>query len=382
MNDVVFYVNGPARLLMSCVIAEERFPGARVHLVLLDQFGYDYERLLPHVRGNFASVRRLRVRARSYSHLDQALNAYLNRYPELRGLFDTAGTLVLFGLRSPVQKYLIRQAKRRGMTVEIFAESIATDRYFVPGPPDGPLKGPLRHTLARAFAYQHDYDRFHMLNPDIYADSPHRPKLVQMFDLYGSDSFRRHAGLMTRDLALDDLTGYDTVFLGQPLSDFDDFVEPEEEEQMLREILGDRRVLVLPHPNERLEDGRGKYRVLPNARVCRPGIPSELLLLAIRPERTITYSSTAGVNYAMMNRASENSFYPIFRARLDMLLRYRQSLPNLTVSARYATQEDPGALMARRRSPFRFRFRFGFRMGMPYCPPCWPVSWVLALCSA
>ena len=130
MNDVVFYVNGPARLLMSCVIAEERFPGARVHLVLLDQFGYDYERLLPHVRGNFASVRRLRVRARSYSHLDQALNAYLNRYPELRGLFDTAGTLVLFGLRSPVQKYLIRQAKRRGMTVEIFAESIATDRYL------------------------------------------------------------------------------------------------------------------------------------------------------------------------------------------------------------------------------------------------------------
>lgn len=341
-GDVVFYVNGPARLLMACVIGDEVYPEARKTLVLLRQFGYHYDALLPHVRDRFEKVVALEQKARRYSHLDQLLGTYLRRYPTLDGLIGPQTTLVLFGLRSPAQKHLIRRARRLGARVEVYAEGVAVERYFRDHAGEGLARRAVRRLLPRAFDHQHDYDVFFMLNPDVYAHSPHRPKLAPMFDLYGSPSFRRYAAILTRDLDLSEAEGHDTVFLGQPLSNFDGFMGREEEEELLRRIVGDRRVLVLPHPNERLGDGLGKYAVLPNAQVLSAGVPSELLLLGLRPATTITYSSNAAINYAIMNRDSTNHFYPIFRSRYDMLVRHRASLPNIVVSDEHVTRLAPG----------------------------------------
>lgn len=341
-EDVVFYVNGPARLLMACVIAQELYPGASKRLILLHQFGYRYDALLPHVRDRFDAIQVLRQKARRYSHLDHLLGTYLHPYPSLRGVLGPRSTLILFGLRSPAQKHLIRRAKRVGARVEVYAEGVAVERYFRPLRGDGLLRGALRRLLPRAFDHQHDYDVFWMLNPDIYRDSPHRPKLGRMFDLYGSPSFREFAEVLTRGVDLAGIEGHDTVLLGQPLSNFDGALSREEEERILRRIVGDRRVLVLPHPNERTGEGLRKYDVLPNAQVLAAGVPSELLLLRLRPATTITYSSNAAINYAIMNPASTNYFYPIFRDRHEMLLKHRLSLPNIVVSGECVMRDYPG----------------------------------------
>ena len=345
MSDqhVVFYANGPARLLMACVIGDEMFPDARKSIILLQQYGYHYDALLPHVRDRFERVFMVHERSKRYSHLDQARGTYLSRYRALDDAIRPGGTLVQFGLRSPIQKHLIRRARRLGARVEIYAEGVAVERYFRPFAGDGIVRGAIRRLLPRAFDHQHDYDVFYMLNPDVYADSPHRPRLATMFDLYGSESFRRYAAFLTRDLDLSEVEGYDTVLLGQPLTPLEGLENAREnEERMLREIVGDRRILVLPHPVERTDGGLDKYRVLPGAKVLSTGVPSELLLLGLRPSVTITYASNAAINYAIMNRDSTNYFYPVYQSRYEMLLKHRKSLPNIVVSGDYAVHDYPG----------------------------------------
>lgn len=342
-RHVVFFVNGPARLLMTCVIADEKFADARKSLILLDQFGYDYEKLLPFVRENFDQVLVAREKAHQYSHINQFRNVYFNRYPALDCALHPHSTLVQFGLRSPIHKHLIRRAKSIGARVEIYAEGVANDRYFLPKRNESLLATVTRRVFRRAFDLQHDYDIFYLLDPDIYSETPYRAKLAQMFDLYGSDAFRHYSALMTSDIDLSQVEGYDTVLLGQPIQHL---VSPDEvrtqEARILINIVGNRRVLILPHPAEMSDGGLDKYRVLPNAEIFSTGVPSELLLMGLRPTSTITYASTAAVNYAMMNPASENFFYPVHRSRLSILQRFQQSLPNMIVSGEYANYDYPG----------------------------------------
>lgn len=342
-QHVVFYANGPARLLMACVIGDEMFPDARKSIIMLHQYGYNYDKLLPYVQDRFEQVFVVRERAKRYSHLDQFRNTYFNRYRALDAALRPGSTLVQFGLRSPIQKHLSRRANRLGARVEIYAEGVAVERYFRSYEGDGLVRGTFRRMFPRAFDHQHDYDVFYMLNPDVYANSPHRPKLAAMFDLYGSDSFHRYAAILTKDIDLSEVEGYDTVLLGQPLGQMEgqDNVRAQEE-RMLLEIIGDRRVLVLPHPIERTQGGLDKYRVLPGAKVLSTGVPSELLLLGLRPSVTITYASNAAINYAIMNHNSTNYFYPVYRSRYDILLKHQQSLPNMIVNGDYAQHDYPG----------------------------------------
>ncbi|MDP3174711.1 MAG: hypothetical protein Q8M88_09790 [Phenylobacterium sp.] len=342
-EDVFFYVNGPARLLMSCVIADELFPNHRKHLILLDQFGYRYEGLLPHLADRFERVIRLPLPAERYSHADQFIGTYFNRFPQLRSFLRPDSTVILFGIRSPAQKFMVSYAKRLNCRVEIYAESLAVDRYFTARPSETVVTALGRRLFRRAFDYQHDYDVFYVPDPDVYQDSPWRSKLAKMFDLYGAPSFRRYAELLTREVDLTGLDLYDTVLLGQPLSNYETFLTPSQEEAMLQTMIGERAVLVLPHPNERLDPGRDKYRVLPNAKVLKGEIPSELLLLALYPKETITFYSTASVNYAMMNKSSVNLFYPIHKTKFDMLCRFQRSLPNMVVSSDFLISHDPYA---------------------------------------
>ncbi len=201
----------------------------------------------------------------------------------------------------------------------------------------------MRRLLRRAFAYQHDYDVFYVLNPKLHATSPHRKKLARMFDLYGSDSFRRYSAIYAKDIDLSQIDGHDEVLLGQPLGPLGSPEEVREHERrILMKMVGDRRVLVLPHPIERANDDLEKYRALPNATVFSAGVPSELLLLRLRPSATHTYASNAAVNYAMMHPGSKNYFYPVYRSRLNTLLALRKSLPNLIVSDEFATHDYPG----------------------------------------
>ena len=139
------------------------------------------------------------------------------------------------------------------------------------------------------------------------------------------------------------IEGYDAVLLGQPLGPLG---SPEEirakEQQMLLKIVGDRRVLVLPHPVELANGELDKYCVLPNAKLFSTGVPSELLMLRLKPATTFTYASNAAINYAMMNPRSKNYFYPVYRSRLSMLRTLQKSLPNVIVSDEYAEHDYPG----------------------------------------
>ncbi len=332
-ESVTFYVNGPARLLMSCIIAEEYFPVARKTLILLDQFGYNYDRLLPHVEDRFERVVRFEGREKRYTHLGQFAGTYLRRYAELKGLFEPGGHAVLFGLRSPVQKFIIRENRRLGNGVDIYAESIAVDRYFDAGfEADGPGRQLARKLFARAFDYQHDYDRFFLHVPALYPDAPQAPKFRPMPRLYRTESAARYADILLRDVDLDGLDAYETVFLGQPLSNFDGTIAPAAEEAILKRILGDGPVLILPHPNERIGAGGNKYAALPGARIVPPGAPNDLICQRLRPKRTITYASTIGVEYALSNPDSENLFYPVLPSSHRALARYAAHIPNLTLS--------------------------------------------------
>lgn len=340
-EDVYFYVNGPARLLQASVIAEELYPDHRKHLILLHQFGYTYDALLPHVQHQFSRTFHVRIKGNTYSAVDQVLRTYFHRDPALRKFFQPGSRVILFGLSSPTQKLIIRHNKRIGNTVDIYAESLSVNRFFVEPPPAPWWRLLIRHTLSRAFLYQHDYDTFYVIDPSLYDGSPNRHKLRAMFDLYGSRSFERYAGLLTQDIDISGLDDYEMVFLGQPLSNGTKYLEPAEEEHLLGEIIGDRRALILPHPVEELSPGQDKYRALRHSRVFRGGVPSELLLLRLRPAVTATYYSTAAVNYAMMNRRSMNYFYPIHRSVFQMLTEFGRALPNIVVSDAHLIGEDP-----------------------------------------
>lgn len=340
-GDVFFYVNGTPRLLMSCVIAEELYPHHRKHLILLHQYGYTYHELLPHVRDMFERVYHLHVRADKYTHLDQLLNSYLNPYPGLRRFFHGGAEVVLFGIRSPVQKFIVRYNKALGNTVNVYAESLSVDRYFAPRPDAGLASRLARRVFPRAFAFQHDYDVFYVLNREMYRESPHFPKLATMFDLYGSATMRRYSALLTQSMDLDELRSFDLVFFGQPLSSpRNNFLTLDEEKTLLQRILGGRRVLILPHPGE-TGDQEEKYRVLPEARFLRTAVPNDILLPALRPPETMTCFSTIGITYAAMNPQSVNRFFPIHRSRYEMLQRYRRFIPNMEICDTFIRSEDP-----------------------------------------
>lgn len=330
-DHVTFFVNGPARLLRACIIAEAFFPDVPASLILLDQFGYNYDRLLPHVRQRFERVHSFHGSERSYSHLGQFAGTYLRSYGELKSCFAPNGHVVLFGLRSPVQKVIIRHNRRLGNRIDVYAESIMVDRYL-----DGrferdhPVKKLLRRWMAEAFDYQHDYDRFFVHVPELFADAPQFERFRKMPRLFQLPCARKYIDLLVDETQLDGLDAFDTVFMGQPLSNFDGVISPQAEEGILRRIVGDRPVLVLPHPNERL-DRHDKYAVLTNARVLPPGLPNDLICHRLRPATTITYASTMGIEYALSNPDSENYFYPVLPPTLTLLRRYEKHVPNMVV---------------------------------------------------
>ena len=47
---VYFYVNGTPRLVQSCLIAIRNYPNIPKHLILLEQYGYNYDHVLPLVQ--------------------------------------------------------------------------------------------------------------------------------------------------------------------------------------------------------------------------------------------------------------------------------------------------------------------------------------------
>ena len=249
-REVFFYVNGMSRLLMSCVIGDELYPDDRKHLILLHQHPHgSYDALLRHVQQSFVRVHHLHIARWRYSHRDQFFNTYFNRYRELRRLFRPGSEVILFGIRTPVQKFIVRYNRALGNTVKVYAGSLFSDRYFVRRE-DKWLRRIVRRLFARAFDYQHDYDVFYVFDKDVHRDSPWHAKLENMFNLYGSLSFRKYAGMATSDIDLHEISGYDTVFFGQPLSNPAGLLRRDEEEAMLHAIIGERRILILPHPNE------------------------------------------------------------------------------------------------------------------------------------
>ena len=331
-----FYVNGPARLLMAAIIAEEYYPDEPKTLILLDQFGYDYNGLLPHVESLFDRIVFIKGYERRYSHLAQFVGTYGRRYTELSNVFGSDEHAVLFGLRSPIQKHIIQKNRELGNTIDIFAESIAVDRYFDNGFDTETLPRKMaRRLMARAFDYQHDYDRFFMHVPELYSDSPHAPKFRKMPQLFQTPAAAKYAEILLHGIDLSALEGYDTVFFGQPLSNHERFMSPAQEEEILRQIVGDRKVLVMPHPNERLEP-RNKYDVLPNAYVVPAGMPNFLICQRLELRHTITYSSTIGIDYALSRPNSENLFYPVMTNALNVLKQYARHVPNIKVKDSFA----------------------------------------------
>jgi len=333
--SVYFYVNGVPRLVMACAIADEFYPGEKKKLILLQQHGYNYDEILPKIRDRFEDVLRFHQPTRKYSDWQQIRQVYFESYPELETYFQPGSEVVLFGIGSPVQKFILRLNQRLGNRVQVYAESLAVDRYFVPSKRNKLIHRFGRLVLPRAFAYQHDYEAFHVMAPEIYAATPYAGKLKPIAPLYRSASFARYAAMLTANVPVGDLADYDTVMFGQPLSNFDNIISRETEEGMLREMLGEQRVLILPHPNEILGPDN-KYGCLKHARVFRSGVPNELLLMKLRPKTTYTYFSTVGINYAVSNPDSQNHFFPIDETRLKMVQRYAAHLPNVRVDPRFS----------------------------------------------
>lgn len=333
-ENVYFFANGMPRLLMSSVIAETMYERQKKYLILLDQFGYNYDTLLPSVEPLFEKILRLKISAKRYSHTDQFLSVYFKPYLCLRKFFKPNSEVVLFGFRSPPQKFIVRHNRRLGNSVQVYAEGLAVDRYFVPRTDDNLLRSWGRRLFPCAFDYQHDYDKFHLFNKDVYKQSPWYDKLETMVDFYGNPAFSKYALVLTSELNLDEIGKYDTVFFGQPLSNFDNIMSREAEEKILAKIVGDRGVLILPHPNEILGNSN-KYGSLRNGLLYRSSVPNDLLLWKLRPKVTITYSSTIGVTYAMTNPNSTNYFYPIRQQQYDMLSKYQELLTNIIVSEEF-----------------------------------------------
>lgn len=334
--NVYFYVNGLARLVMACAIADQHYADCRKHLILLYQHRYNYDSVLPQVRHLFASVLELHISNRTYSHRYQLFNTYLNPYFPLRRLFKPNSEVVLFDISSPVQKFIVRRNKRLGNRVVVYAESLAVDRCFVSPGKHELWRRLARRIFTRAFAYQHDYDVFYVHNTAVYQDAPSAKKLRPIADLYLSPSFARYAEILTAHLPLESLKEFDLVFFGQPLSNYHHFLSREEEERMLHEIIGEKRALILPHPNERL-DIDNKYSSLKNAQVLRSAISNELLLLRLRPRITMTFGSTIALNHAITMPESMNYFFPVMRSHLGVLQKYVHHMSNIHIDNRFVT---------------------------------------------
>jgi hypothetical protein len=333
-GEVFFYVNGSPRLLLAALAAGEVYEGRPCSLILLEQYGYDYSVLLPYVEARFDRVLRLPVSTQRYSHFDQFWRTYFARNSSLRDFFHPNSEVVLFGLRSPIEKFIVRHNKALGNHVSVYAGSLDIERYFSGHAGDSLLRSGLRRLAAQAFDYQHDYDEFFVLDPELYRGSAAEGRLRHLPDLYRSSTMQRLGNRIVADLGLDEVGTVNEVFFGQPLSNGSGVLSSQAEESLLTEILGDRPVLVLPHPNEVLV-GDGKYAVLPKARVLRSGLPNELLLAALQPRRASTYSSTIAITYALMNREAEVHCYPVTTAQLSLLDRYRKSLPHVVMHEEY-----------------------------------------------
>lgn len=334
-KDVYFYVNGLPRLIMACAIADEYYPNHRKHLILLHQHGYNYSSVLPHVQDKFTEVFHVSQSVSKYSIWQRFFHVYLNPHLKLRRFFAPDSEVVLFHICTPIQKFIIRYNRSLGSRITVYAESFAVNRCFFP-PEDGRIIArAARAVFPRVFDFQHDYDAFYVMAKQIYADTPYIRKLKSIEGLYKSRAFLYYSELLTSHIQLADLAGYDTVFFGQPLSNFDDVMSEREEIDILRFILKDRKVLIFPHPNEVLKE-ENKYSEFKNAKVFRSGVPNELLLLLIRPKYTITYFSSIGINYAAMNPDSENCFYPTDKSKLNTLKKYAQYLPNIKVKENFS----------------------------------------------
>lgn len=333
-ENVYFFANGMPRLLMSSVIAETKYAHQKKYLILLDQFGYNYDNLLPSVEPLFDDIFRLKISTNGYSHANQFLNVYFKPNRRLGEFFKPNSDVVLFGFRSPQQKFIIRHNQRLGNGVQIYAEGLAVDRYFIPRSDTSLVRRWGRQLFPRAFDYQHDYDAFYLFDTNVYRQSPYFEKLRTMFNLFGSEAFSKYAAQLTGGLDVKAINRFDTVFFGQPLSNFDNIMSQTEEEKILKRIVGEKEALILPHPNEILGDAH-KYDCLPNAKLYSSPVPNDLLLWKLRPNVTITYSSTIGVIYAMTYPETTNYFYPIRRQQYDMLTRYRETHPNMVVSDEY-----------------------------------------------
>lgn len=220
-ENVYFFSNGMPRLLMSIVIAEELYKDQKKYRILLDQFGYNYNMLQPLIEPHFERIFWLKVSAKRYTHINQFLNVYFNPYLKLRKLFKRNSEMVLFGIRSPVQKFIIRHNRRLGNSMMVYAEGLAVDRYFVPRGDTTVWRKWMRRLFRRAFDYQHDYDKFHVFVKDVYRQSKLYDKLETIFDLYGSPAFSKYASSMASDLNMGEIAGFNSVFFGQPLSNFD-----------------------------------------------------------------------------------------------------------------------------------------------------------------
>lgn len=329
-NSVLFYINGPARLLMAAIIRKEFFADQKATAVLLDQFNYSYDALLNDVSDSFDEVIHLKVPVRKNTVGSDIYLTHFWRNRYLRTLAGDADTLVLFDIRSPIQKKLARYSKSAGNGVDIYAESIAVTRTLDPRPAEKLPRRVFRQCFSDALEIPHVYDRFFVHVPGIFDGSEHSAKIRQLPPLLRLPAGQNIVERLLSGTDLEPFADFDTVFFGQPLSNGDGLISREEEESILVDMIGDQRVLIMPHPNEVLQKDN-KYNALPNARLLPPGYPNALVLEQIRPRKTITYSSTLAIEYAILHPETHSEFYPVTGRMFDMLNRYEPHFPTMTV---------------------------------------------------
>jgi len=329
-GHVLFFINGPARLLMATILRDEFFPNQRATAVLLDQFNYSYDAQSSDVASAFDDVIYLTVPVKRNTVMSDLYLTYLWRNRYLRQLARSADTLVLFDIRSPIQKKLARYSKAAGNAVDIFAESIAVTRTLDPRQSESVPRRVFRQCFKAALKTPHIYDRFFVHIPGVFEGSEHSDKLLKLPPLLQLPTGRDCVERLLDGIDLGPYTGFDTVFFGQPLSNGDGLISRKEEEKLLLEMIGDQHVLVMPHPNEVLGNDN-KYNVLPNAKLLPLGHPNILVLEKIRPQKTITYSSTLAIEYAILHPETRSDFYPVTERMLKMLGRYEPHFSKMNV---------------------------------------------------
>lgn len=334
---MLFYINGPARLLMAAIIRKEFFPDQKATAVLLDQFNYTYDALLNDVGNLFDEVHHLTVPVKKNTVVSDIYLTYFWRNRYLRQLARSADTLVLFDIRSPIQKKLARYGKSVGKSVEIFAESIAVTRTLDPRPSESLPRRAFRQGFKDAMKIPHVYDRFFVHVPSIFENSEHRGKIRQLPPLLRLPAGQKVVEKLLSETNLEPFADFDTVFFGQPLSNGDSLISHEEEQRILVDIIGDQRALIMPHPNEVLHK-KNKYDILPNAQLLPPGCPNALVLEKIRPRKTITYSSTLAIEYAILHPDTHSDFYPVTEQSLNLLERYEPHFSKMNVHTNFVQE--------------------------------------------